>query len=127
MAEEALSAKIWGVLDRVKDPCMQAAGLDISLVGLGIIKNVAVDDASVTVTLGLTEPGCGFTHILMTHVEDAIKPLVAPRPLTVAFDWKNAWHEDLMAPEARSVFDAARRRSGPMMARIGLGKAQSVE
>ena len=127
MAHKDLSAKIWDVLDQVKDPCMQAAGLDISLVGLGIVKNVAVNDASVDVTLGLTEPGCGFTHILLTQVEDAVEPLVGNRPLTVTFDWKNGWHEGLMAPEARSVFAAARRRSGPLMARIGLDEKQPVQ
>ena len=51
------------VLDRlgtVVDPCMEAAGLGLSLVDLGIVRNVDVTPETITVALGLTEPGCGL-------------------------------------------------------------------
>ena len=120
MSGPELASAIWTALDAVKDPCMQAAGLDISLVGLGIVRAVDVTSDAVSVTLGLTEPGCGFTHVLMTHVEDAIQPLVGARTLDIGFDWKEPWTEDKMADDARDVFRRARARSAPMLARLGL-------
>lgn len=120
-----LASAIWTALDAVKDPCMQAAGLDISLVGLGIVRAVDVTSDMANVTLGLTEPGCGFTHVLMTHVEDAVRPLVGARELSIAFDWKEPWTEDKMADDARDVFKRARARSAPMLARLGLEDAHA--
>lgn len=119
-----LAAHVWTALDALKDPCMQAAGLDISLVGLGIVKAVEVDDDRARVTMALTEPGCGFTHVLVTQVEDALTPLVGTRNLEVRFDWSEGWSEDRMAPDAREVFARARGRSAPMLDRMGFGKRQ---
>ncbi|WP_394729368.1 metal-sulfur cluster assembly factor [Altererythrobacter sp. GH1-8] len=120
MENKVLSDAIWSALGSLKDPCMQAAGLDISLVGLGIVKSVEVDDEKVAVTMALTEPGCGFTHVLVTQIEDALAGLVGQRKLDVSFDWSEGWTEERMQPGARAQFDQARKRSAGLFANAGL-------
>ena len=109
------------VLDRlgtVVDPCMEAAGLGLSLVDLGIVRRVDVDDREISVELGLTEPGCGFTHALVTKVEDALAELDAGRELSVTFNWSTPWTEAMMTDAGRAVFGAARQRSVGLLGRI---------
>ena len=126
MSAGDLAADIWRTLDALKDPCMQAAGLDISLVGLGIVKDVAVDANTARVTMALTEPGCGFTHVLVTQIEDAVQPLVGERALSVTFDWSEGWTDDRMRDDARDAFAHARARSSPMLARMGVRERQTA-
>lgn len=118
MAPDNLEEALWQKLDEVKDPCMQAAGLDLSLVGLGIVRSIESDPGRVRVELGLTEPGCGFTHVLMTQVRDALEPMVGDRTLDVSFNWSDPWTEDRMAPEGRAVFERARKRGVGVLSRL---------
>ncbi len=109
------------VLDRlggVVDPCMEAAGLGLSLVDLGIVRRVDVDDRTISVELGLTEPGCGFTHALVTKVEDALAELDHGRELSVTFNWSTPWTEAMMTDAGRAVFGAARERGMSLLRRI---------
>ena len=108
------------VLDRLRavvDPCMEAAGLGLSLVDLGIVRSVVVDEKTISVELGLTEPGCGFTHALVTKVEDALEGLDDERELSVTFDWATPWTEAMMTDAGRAVFGAARERSVSVLRR----------
>ena len=102
------------VLDRlgaVVDPCMEAAGLGLSLVDLGVVRRVDVDEREISVELGLTEPGCAFTHALVTKVEDALAELDHGRELSVSFNWSTPWTEAMMTDAGRAVFGAARKRN----------------
>ena len=105
-------------LGRVVDPCMEAAGLGLSLVDLGIVRNVVADQEVIAVELGLTEPGCGFTHALVTRVEDALAQLQDPRPVRVTFDWSEPWDETKMTSTGRTVLADARSRGNALLARF---------
>ncbi len=115
---DAVRQRVIDRLSAVVDPCMEAAGLGLSLVDLGIVRRVDVDDRAISVELGLTEPGCGFTHALVTKVEDALAELDHGRELNVTFNWSTPWTEAMMTDAGRAVFGAARQRGMNLLRRI---------
>ena len=121
-SDDDIRAQVYDRLGRVVDPCMEAAGLGLSLVDLGIVRAVDVDDAAIEVELGLTEPGCGFTHALVTRVEDALAPLGHARTVRVRFNWREAWTEDRMSETGRAVFAKARGNSTSVLRRFDAGR-----
>ena len=121
-AHEGIREDVLERLGGVVDPCMEAAGLGLSLVDLGIVRTVAVDDAVIDVELGLTEPGCGFTHALVTKVEDALEPLGEAREVRVRFNWSEPWTEEMMTDAGRAVFTQARGTSTSVLRRFDVGR-----
>lgn len=95
--------------DGIKDPCMQAAGLDLSLIDLGLIRSIDVTKDSVAILVGLTEPGCGFTHVVAHGIRQAAGRHAGSRRIEIGFEWRDLWTEEHMKPEAREAF--ARSRS----------------
>lgn len=66
---EARTATIWSWLDEVPDPEIPV----ISVVDLGIIRDVAVSDGAVTVALTPTYSGCPATAVIALDVEKALR------------------------------------------------------
>ncbi|MEO1247616.1 MAG: iron-sulfur cluster assembly protein [Pseudomonadota bacterium] len=122
-AAAATKEQVLGQLGKVIDPCMEAAGLNLSLVDLGIVRSVEVQDDRISIQLGLTEPGCGFTHALVTKVEDSIAELKCRQALDLSFNWQQPWTEEMMTDVGREVFGNARRRGVGMLRRFGTGSA----
>ena len=67
--EEARTATIWSWLDEVPDPEIPV----ISVVDLGIIRDVAVNDGAVTVAVTPTYSGCPATAVIALGVEKALR------------------------------------------------------
>lgn len=65
----ARTATIWAWLDEVPDPEIPV----ISVVDLGIIREVAVNDGAVTVALTPTYSGCPATAVIALDVEKALR------------------------------------------------------
>ena len=92
---------VYAVLATVPDPEVPA----ISVVDLGIIRDVVVDGATVTVTVTPTYSGCPA----MREIEDDIRSaLVAAGAATVnvATVYAPAWTTDWILPEAREKLRA---------------------
>lgn len=119
---EGIRAQVLERLGVVVDPCMEAAGLGLSLVDLGIVRTVGVDESAIDVELGLTEPGCGFTHALVTRVEDALATLGDAREIRVRFNWSDPWTEEMMTDTGRAVFAQARGASTSVLRRFDVGR-----
>ncbi len=127
MTQEGIRAQVLERLGGVVDPCMEAAGLGLSLVDLGIVRTVDVDDTAIDVELGLTEPGCGFTHALVTKVEDALATLDDARQVRVRFNWSDPWTEEMMTEAGRAVFHKARGHSTSVLRRFDVGRGFRVQ
>ena len=99
--------KAWSALATVKDPCLVAAGFDLSIVDLGLVRGVTATGARVTLTMTFTEPGCPFTHHVVVAVESALRQAgfadVALTPV-----WDPLWTESELSPKAQRQFAAAR-------------------
>ena len=96
-------------LDRVKDPCMKAAGLDLSILDLGLVYGVEVHEGgSVRIDMTLTEVGCIFTHRVFGDVYEAVEALPGVTEVEVVPHWTPVWTEERLNRKARSALEGSR-------------------
>ena len=90
-------ADVWHALARVVDPEL---GLDI--IELGLVYDVAVDAASIRVTMTLTTPGCPLHDVILDGVE---RVLTTPGGPEVRIDlvWEPAWSPERIGTGGRAA------------------------
>ncbi len=118
---------VYEALDTVKDPCMGAAGLDLSIVDLGLVYRVEVDDGAVNVEMTFTEIGCVFTHVIGSGVYDAVGALPGVESVELTPRWLPLWTEDRVNAKASKALSGNRNamlqkmkhRSHPLIASDG--------
>lgn len=90
--------QVWQALDSVYDP-----EIPISLVSLGLIYKVVVDQVEkrVTIDMTLTAPGCGMGPVLVSDVKYRVAkvPNVASVHVELVFD--PPWSREMMSEEAQ--------------------------
>jgi len=111
-ATAATEAQVLAALHTVTDPCMDAAGLDLSIVDLGLIGDIHLDAGEITIEITFTEVGCAFTHLVATAAVDAVEALDGVRHARLQPVWTPAWTKDRLAPRARGAFARARYPDG---------------
>ena len=84
-------------LRKVKDP-----ELNLNIVDLGLVYDVMVDGADVTVDMTLTSPGCPAGPQIMTDVERALKALPGVAGVNVNLVWDPFWTPDKIEPRVRA-------------------------
>lgn len=93
--------EVYAVLETVPDPEVPV----ISVVELGVVRDVVVDDAGVTVTMTPTYSGCPAMH----EMEEDIRSALAARgveQVTVRTVLSPAWTTDWIGPAAREKLRA---------------------
>lgn len=124
----ALTAEaVYEALDMVKDPCMTAGGHDLSILDLGLVYGVEVQDGRVRIDITLTEVGCIFTHRIIGAVYDAIEALPEAKEVEVIPRWAPAWTPERLNEKARhalegsrvAMFHTIKRRGLDVHAKIG--------
>jgi ring-1,2-phenylacetyl-CoA epoxidase subunit PaaD len=107
MNADPMLATVWAALETVKDPCLVAAGFALSVVDLGLIRCLAIEEGQIRVEITFTEPGCPFTHRVVTAIETALEiagfTSVCVRPI-----WDPIWTEEALSPLAKEQFSVAR-------------------
>jgi metal-sulfur cluster biosynthetic enzyme len=100
---------VYEALDLVEDPCMKGAGLDLSILDLGLVYGVDTqEDGRVRVDLTLTEIGCIFTHRIFGAVYDAVEALPGVKEVEVVPRWTPVWTEERLNQKARSALADSR-------------------
>jgi metal-sulfur cluster biosynthetic enzyme len=84
-------------LRKVKDP-----ELNLNIVDLGLVYDVAVDDADVQVNMTLTSPGCPAGPQIMGDVERAVKALPGVNAVNINLVWEPFWTPDKIEPRVRA-------------------------
>jgi metal-sulfur cluster biosynthetic enzyme len=91
------------VLDRLRevyDPCCRDRG--ISVVDMGIVRSVAVDDArAARVELILTSGWCPFAARVLTEVRERVEAMPGIDRAEVEIVWDEPWTTDRLSPDAR--------------------------
>jgi metal-sulfur cluster biosynthetic enzyme len=85
----------------VFDPCCQEKG--ISVIDMGLVRSVEVEDGVARVELLLTSGWCPFAATVLTQVEDQIRRAPGIRHADVSIVWDEAWTTDRLSPRARSI------------------------
>jgi ring-1,2-phenylacetyl-CoA epoxidase subunit PaaD len=92
---------VWRALGSIPDPEIPV----ISIVDLGVVKNVRVAGERVEVDLTPTFMGCPALEAMRTQMEDAIRALGAEPAVFVVLD--DSWSTDLITPAGREKLSAA--------------------
>ena len=83
----------------VYDPCCREKG--ISVVDMGLLRSVDVNDGHARVELLLTSGWCPFAARVLDEVEDAIERAARRRLRDVEIVWDEAWTTDRLVDSAR--------------------------
>ena len=84
-------------LRRVKDP-----DLNLNIIDLGLVYDIAVEDRSVKVDMSLTSPACPSGPQLMGDTERAAKAIPGVAEVTVNLVWSPLWSPDRIEPRVRA-------------------------
>ena len=111
--------EVWEALAGVADPEIPV----ISLVDLGVVRDVEVDGERVRVEFTPTFLGCPAQEVMRAQLAEAVRALGAEPEIAVVLD--DSWSTDLITPEGRrkleeSGFAPPRRRgaTGPTLVQL---------
>lgn len=90
--------QVWQALDSIYDP-----EIPISLVSLGLIYDVAIDQAaaSVAIKMTLTAPGCGMGPVLVSDVKYRTAKVPNVKSVAVELVFDPPWSREMMSEEAQ--------------------------
>ena len=89
-------------LDEVVDPCSAANGTDLGLVEMGLVADIEIESAHVTISLRLTSPFCMQIPYFVDEVEEKVGELDGVSSVTLETDQGTEWHQGMMADSARA-------------------------
>lgn len=99
---EADEDDLWRALEDVEDP-----ELPVSLVDLGLIQEVRLEDGHATVTFTLTYTGCPAREIMERMIERRLAALPGVEDVTVELSYEEPWSPADMTDEAREQLGEA--------------------
>lgn len=88
--------QIYQALSDVRDP-----ELPFSIVDLGLIYDVSIENDTVGVKMTLTTPGCPMHSTIREEAEQALRKLPGIKGTKVEIVWDPPWNPDMMSEEAR--------------------------
>jgi metal-sulfur cluster biosynthetic enzyme len=86
-------------LGEVYDPCCREKG--ISVVDMGLVRSVSVDDRHARVELLLTSGWCPFAARVLEEVRERVEGLDGIDTAEVEVVWSQAWTTDRLSASAR--------------------------
>src|SRR5436309_2758005 len=110
--------QVWSALGEIPDPEIPV----ISLVDLGVIRDVAVDGSHVRIELTPTFLGCPALEAMTRALEEKVSELGGEPDVTVVRD--DSWSTDRITPPDLTV---PCRRARPRPTRASATSAQSAE
>jgi metal-sulfur cluster biosynthetic enzyme len=84
-------------LRRVKDP-----EVNLNIVDMGLIYDIAVDERDVRIDMSLTSPGCPSGPEIMSDAERELRSLPGVGEVTVNLVWSPPWTPDRIEPRVRA-------------------------
>ena len=84
-------------LRKVKDP-----ELNLNIVDLGLVYEIAVDGSEVDINMTLTSPGCPAGPQIMGDIERAVKALPGVTAVRLNLVWDPFWTPDKIEPRVRA-------------------------
>ena len=111
--------KVWEALAGVADPEIPV----ISLVDLGVVREVEVEGGRVRVEFTPTFLGCPAQEVMRAQMADAVRALGAEPQIDVVLD--DSWSTDRITPEGRRKLEESgfappqpRRPEGPTLVQL---------
>lgn len=92
---EALAAEAYRALGDVKDP-----EFPISVVSMGLIRGLAVEDGIAKVKLTFTSMGCPWTNWIEDGIRERLLALDGIQAVDIEIVWDKPWSRKDLAPDA---------------------------
>lgn len=89
---------------------MAAAGLRLSITDLGLVRSVRIRGRHADVEVAFTEPGCPFSHHVLSAIYEALDDFTDIDSIQVRPSWSPPWTPSDIVPEARERLEEARLR-----------------
>jgi metal-sulfur cluster biosynthetic enzyme len=77
--------------------------IGLNIVDLGLVYDVIIEEAMITVTMTLTTPGCPMHSSITSWVENQVKALDPGYEVFVNLVWEPQWTPDKMSDEAKQL------------------------
>jgi metal-sulfur cluster biosynthetic enzyme len=84
-------------LRRVKDP-----ELNLNIMDLGLVYDIAVEGTTVKIDMTLTSPGCPSGPEIMTDAEKEVRTLPGVEDVVMNLVWTPFWTPEKMEPRVRA-------------------------
>jgi metal-sulfur cluster biosynthetic enzyme len=84
-------------LRRVKDP-----DLNLNIMDLGLVYDIAVEGTTVKIDMTLTSPGCPSGPEIMTDAEKEVRTLPGVEDVVMNLVWTPFWTPEKMEPRVRA-------------------------
>lgn len=88
-------------LDEIIDPCSEARGTDISIVEMGLLKRIEIEDGTVHIELRITSPSCMMVGYFIEQAEERVGGLEGIKKVTLETDAGMQWRDEMMSLEAK--------------------------
>ena len=85
-------------LRTVKDP-----ELNLSIIDLGLVYDVVVEDGAVHIRMTLTSPGCPAGPQIMNDIHKTLRPLEGVKDVDIEIVWEPYWTPERMDPKVRAL------------------------
>jgi len=87
-------------LRSVYDPCCRERG--ISIVDMGLVRSIEVEEGRTRVELLLTSGWCPFASRMLSEARQAVEAMPSPGDVVIEVVWNEPWTMDRLSDEARS-------------------------
>jgi metal-sulfur cluster biosynthetic enzyme len=98
-AESPDRGELMEALRDVYDPCCADRG--ISIVDMGVVQDVRVEGAHVSVDLVPTTGWCPFVATMSSAIPDRLRKLAGVETVDVQLVWEPVWTMERLSPSAR--------------------------
>jgi metal-sulfur cluster biosynthetic enzyme len=89
--------QVRSALRRVKDP-----ELNLNIIDLGLIYDIAVEDSTVKIDMSLTSPGCPSGPEIMGDAEKQIRAMPGVTDVAINLVWSPFWTPERIEPRVRA-------------------------
>lgn len=94
--EASLKDKIEEVLQTVQDP-----EIPVSIMELGLVYELKINDGIVWITMTLTAPACPVAGEIIQEVQQKVEAIEGVKQVHVTLTFDPPWTKDMMSEEAR--------------------------
>ena len=95
---DGLEREVWAALYEVEDPEMP-----VSVVDLGLIYGLELDDGAATIDMTLTYSGCPAREIILEEVAEAAESVDGVDDAEVRLVWAPDWSLDLVTEQGKEA------------------------
>lgn len=79
--------------------------IPVNIWDMGLVYDIAIDDASVVIKMTFTSPTCPMMEELLEQVRDVVQRVTGDVPVRVDLVWTPAWDLSRMSDAARIELD----------------------